>query len=253
MKYLKILAILISIMSSSCSYYNARYLQYYDKDENYTQNQIGDKAFLKNNYIIREGDELIVSVSTLSKAELNFLNQASVGQNGAAVQGAIPYRVKLDGTIVLPKIGAVLVRGFSVEQAEKIVGEELVGYLENPVVRVDVSSFSVTVINETGGGQRVEMVNGTLTILEAIAQANAVKETSRTKSVKIIRQIGFKNYIYEVDITDVNLVYSTNYFLFPNDIVYLEPTFMGNFKLSNLQELIGFISAAIVIYTFVGP
>lgn len=247
-----LLALVLLTSMSSCSYYNARYLQYFDENEKYEQNQIGEKEFLKNEYIIREGDELQVAIYTLTDRELNFIQQG-VGMGNSQTQGSIPYRVRMDGTIILPKVGPVLVRGFTIEEAEEMLALELQGYLEDPVARIDVASFSVTVIGEEGSGVRVPMINGSISILEAVAISGVVKPTSKTRKAKIVRRIGFKNYLYEVDLTDVNLVYSPNYYLHPNDIVYVQPTFMGNFRLSNLQQFIGFISAAIVIYTFVAP
>ncbi len=254
MKLARNILVLITLVLSSCSYYNTRYLQYYDPEEKYEQNQIADKMYLKNNYVIREGDELRLSIYTLTNGDLDFINGTSGGSGvGGGVRVSVPYRVKLDGTIELPKIGPVLIRGFTIEEAEEIITQKFEGYLENPVARIDVQSFSVTVIGEDGSGLRIPMENGTLTILEAVAQSSVIEGTSRTKNVKIIRQTGFKNQIYEVDLTDVNLIYSPNYYLYPNDIVYLEPTFMGNFRLSNIQQIIGFLSAAIVIYTFIAP
>ena len=95
-------------------------------------------------------------------------------------------RVMASGEIFLPLIGAIKVAGLTQEEAEQLITRKLSeNYLQNPQVNIFVeesASQKITVVgdlNQPG----VFPLKGSMTLMEAIAQARGVKNTAKDEAV----------------------------------------------------------------------
>ncbi len=113
-------------------------------------------------------------------------------------------RVMASGEIFLPLIGAIKVAGLTQEEAEQLITRKLSeNYLQNPQVNIFVeesASQKITVVgdlNQPG----VFPLKGSMTLMEAIAQARGVKNTAKDEAV-IFRKTereGIRGYIIDLD------------------------------------------------------
>ena len=113
-------------------------------------------------------------------------------------------RVMASGEIFLPLIGAIKVAGLTQEEAEQLITRRLAeNYLQNPQVNLFVeesASQKITVVgdlNQPG----VFPLKGSMTLMEAIAQARGVKNTAKDEAV-IFRKTerdGMRGYIIDLD------------------------------------------------------
>ena len=113
-------------------------------------------------------------------------------------------RVMASGEIFLPLIGAIKVAGLTQEEAEQLITRKLSeNYLQNPQVNIFVeesASQKITVVgdlNQPG----VFPLKGSMTLMEAIAQARGVKNTAKDEAV-IFRKTerdGIRGYIVDLD------------------------------------------------------
>jgi len=136
------------------------------------------------------------------------------------------YSVDKNGNIDFPVLGQIHVEGLTRNQLRDLIKDELTQrqLLTDPVVFVDLMNFKFSVLGEVNhvgtfmlkGGDRI-------TILEALAQAGDLKETSRIDRVAVIRDVGKKRRILHVDLRSKDLFLSPAYYLQQNDIVYVEP------------------------------
>lgn len=136
------------------------------------------------------------------------------------------YSVDKHGNIDFPVLGQLHVEGLTRNQLRDMIKNELTRrqQLTDPVVFVDFMNFKFSVLGEVGhvgtftlkGGERI-------TILEALAQAGDLKETSRIDRVAVIREVGNNRRIMHVDLRSKDLFLSPAYYLQQNDIVYVEP------------------------------
>ena len=113
-------------------------------------------------------------------------------------------RVMASGEIFLPLIGAIKVAGLTQEEAGQLITRKLSeNYLQNPQVNIFVeesASQKITVVgdlNQPG----VFPLKGSMTLMEAIAQARGVKNTAKDEAVifRTTEREGIRGYIIDLD------------------------------------------------------
>jgi len=89
-----------------------------------------------------------------------------------------------------------------------------------------------------------------LTIYEAIALAGDLTIYGKRQKVKIVRPTTQGTKTISIDLTDLNLIDSQNYYIMPNDLVYVEPIkakmwgFGESFSLGLVTSLLTFFLLA---------
>lgn len=189
-------------------------------------------------YKIRKGDLLAVEIISLVKSEYSMGNVTKNG--GDAVSG---YIVNDSGYVDVPIIGLVKAEGQTLSQIQRDIKTIASEYLNNVTVTVKLLNFTVTVFGEAVGA--VSSPDGRLSVIQAIAQVGGASEFANIKRVKIIRQIedGTKIRVFYVDISDIALVNSKDFYLLPKDILVVEPSRAKNF--SSYRQIVGVITVTI--------
>lgn len=111
------------------------------------------------------------------------------------------YKVDETGTIGLPLVGPVLVRGLTVnEAAGRIAGELARSFIRNPSVTVQIETYRPFFIQGAvkNGGQ-FPYVPG-MTVRAAVSTAGGYSETANRNKVTIYRQQGSQMYKATVDL-----------------------------------------------------
>ena len=102
------------------------------------------------------------------------------------------YKVRNDGSVILPLVGKLHVGGETREQFEDQVTEAYGEYLVSPVLYVDVE-FSperkVTVLGEVNRTTVVTLLSPRTTVLDVIAQAGGIGEDGDRTGVLIARRV----------------------------------------------------------------
>jgi polysaccharide export outer membrane protein len=60
-------------------------------------------------------------------------------------------------------------------------------------------------------------------ILEALARAGGVSEYADMRNVTVVRQKNDKRLVYKLDLTERDILTSEKFYLYPDDIVIVEP------------------------------
>ena len=178
-------------------------------------------------------DQITISVNTTTpEASLpfNLLLQNAYTQ-GRAVNFSnsmlMPYLVDNEGYINFPIIGKLKVGGLTKAEAEQLVTEKIRPYLaetENPVVTVNMASYSVSVLGEVNRPGTFQVSREKITILEALAQAGDLTIYGVRDRVKLIREDATgKKSVETLNLNDANIINSPYYYLQQNDVVYVEP------------------------------
>jgi polysaccharide export outer membrane protein len=113
-------------------------------------------------------------------------------------------RVDADGTISMPLVGSVQMKGKTVEQAAASITSMLAnGYLVSPQVTVNVISYSkktFTVLGQvTKPGAFDIPDNQSITLLDAVGMAGGFTRIANQKRVYLKRRTGGSVKIYEYD------------------------------------------------------
>lgn len=171
--------------------------------------QSAEKGAVPADYQIREGD--MVQISVFDEPEL-----------------AAGGRVRKDGTIQCPLIGAVKIKGLSQMAAARLIEEEYrKDYLVHPEVNLFVSQFSVQRITILGQVQRPGshdlQAEKNLTILQVLGLAGGPTRIANLKKVLVKRVVDGQERIFKVDVQSMASGNQTMMFYVREDDVITVP------------------------------
>jgi polysaccharide export outer membrane protein len=131
--------------------------------------------------------------------------------------------VTQDGTVRLPLLGSVEVVGLTEDEASAKLIEHYKKYIRNPYVTTELKNQRVTIIGEVKKPGVVPVTNGTMNVIEAIAQSGDLTDLAERTNIKIIRGDLRKPIIRTIDLTNITALNQSSLFLRPNDIIYVQP------------------------------
>lgn len=109
------------------------------------------------------------------------------------------------------------------ETSEMIIGK-LERYLkEKPIVTVRLVNYKVSVIGEVSRPGVYTVNNEQINIFEAVAMAGDLTIYGKRDNVRIIRNEGGRQKLITLNLNDENIIYSPDFYLRQNDILYVEP------------------------------
>jgi polysaccharide biosynthesis/export protein len=175
-------------------------------------------------YILKKGDVLQIKITNPDAESRQVLNEEGTTNRGGAVAYFTDYYINDSGYVELPFIGQVNVEGKTLMQADSIISIKANEYFQFAVVDVKFASFKFLALGEFKSPGQYFVSNEVCTIYEAIGIAGDASEYSNKEKVQLIRTLkdGSK-MIYHINLTDYSTFNSDNYFIQPNDIIYIQP------------------------------
>jgi polysaccharide export outer membrane protein len=161
------------------------------------------------------------------------------------------YLIEKDGTMELPMIGDVYAVGKTLRQLEDEIQEISISYFKDPVVKVNILNFDIDILGEVKNPKRYRITNPKINILNAIATAGDITEIGNRKKVKVIRLIDKDPRVFYLDLRDKNIASNTNFFLQPNDVVYVPPSTKRFYAFQNLPSVISLGISAFTLYLLI--
>ncbi|WP_118857426.1 polysaccharide biosynthesis/export family protein [Sphingomonas mesophila] len=135
------------------------------------------------------------------------------------------YEVDLLGQIALPLVGNVKAADLTTAQLDALLTERFGSrYLENPDVLVGVKSSTranVTVDGSVGKTGAIP-VSGSMTLMQAVAQAGGVTENGNARRVAIFRQINGQRQAAAFDLVEIRRGRAPDPRVYPGDIVVVD-------------------------------
>ena len=174
---------------------------------------------------LKVGDRISIQVFSVDEelaAPFNTSTGGSVGENASML--ASTYGVDARGEIDFPVLGKIAVRGKTMNEVQKEIAAEIVrrGYIKEPVVKVDLENFKITVLGETG--QDVLPIEGTtVNILEILARSGGANEYSKLPEVIVVRTEDGERTAYAINLQSKDLYDSPVFWLQQDDLVYVQP------------------------------
>ncbi|KAA9339263.1 polysaccharide export protein [Hymenobacter busanensis] len=163
------------------------------------------------------------------------------------------YNIDAQGQINLPTVGKVKVQGLTVDETQAIIQQQVNRFVRDANVLVKLLSFKITVLGEVRNPGRYFVYSGQASLLEALGMAGDLTEFGNRRNVKLIRQTASGSEVTLLDLTSPALLASPNYYLLPNDALYVEPmkarTSRGN--AANLGLVFAGISAVVLILNYI--
>lgn len=166
----------------------------------------------------------------------------------------IDYFVEVDGTVELPELGFVELSGMTLREAEKHL-ETLYGQIyRDPFVLVRVTNNRVFVFPGTGGEASVVILNNNnTTLIEALALAGGIQQRGDARKVKILRQVGDRREVYQVDLSTIEGKDAAGMIVQANDIIYVDPVpRLPAEVLRDVAPIVTLISSLTLVVALVG-
>ncbi|MBP8822293.1 MAG: polysaccharide export protein [Flavobacteriales bacterium] len=187
-----------------------------------------DKTWLPNApvFTIRPGDVLMVTVEH-SQLVKDIVPQTTLKNMDLYRSIQHPYlighTVDKEGNIEVPELGKVNLLGKTIREAEEVVLAKAAEYFSDPVVKVVMLNFSISVIGEVNRPGRYPVYNNEMNMLEGLALASDMTVLADRSRIRVMRSREGANHLYYVDLNDQNVLSNPYFYLQPNDVVIVDP------------------------------
>jgi polysaccharide export outer membrane protein len=213
-------------------------------------------------YRLQPGDLLDIKISTMTPIIYNPFADADrtliPGQQMVQTQEpsrqlqSTGYYIEPDGTLNLPLLGRIYIKGYTIGQAEDTLEVHVVKYLERPVVRIKLQNYRFTVIGEVMENATITSGDNSLTLLQALGMAGGASEFADLSRVKVLRHYGAETYVFYVNLLSEEFLSSPFYFVQPGDVIVVSPLKQRSYlkyMSPNLSVLTASVSLLIGIVT----
>lgn len=249
--------IVLAVLSASCRH-QKELIYFKGLGASDIQNSTADKM---EDYRIRASDILYIRVLTLDeKINSLFMAASGSGQNMGSGQSFgeegmyfTGFPVLDDGNVDVPLIGLVQVKGKTMEEAKANIIQRAREQLKDPIVQVKLGTFKVTLIGEVRSPGVKYFYSNRPTIIEAIGKSGDLTDYGNRQQVLIIRPTVDGSRSYRINLQDKNLLNSPEYYLQPNDIVYVPPLKAKgiNMVAQDYGTLISLVTSTVGIFTLI--
>jgi len=228
--------VLFIVLISLSSCYNYKSLQL-------LQEEHSSPVYNKSNYSdyrIQVNDEMIYRLITSDETISKLISP----QTGGSSQNMMSYRVYKDSTIDLPFISHIPIAGLTISEATKVIENRFKEIIPDAVVKLSLSNKTFTIFGDAGSGI-FPIYKEKLTIFQALSMSGDFNETSDRKHIRIIRDTEKGTQILEFDIRPKSIIDSKYYYIYPNDIIYIQRDFSSFYKVNSYSALLGVFSFSV--------
>ena len=181
-----------------------------------------------NEYKIQNADLLYVNISSQNEAINAMFNKNSSSQFNGQRFNQISlyfnaYLVNDSGYISLPVIGDIKVAGLDIKSIKSLINEKAKVFITDAAVDVRLSGFKITVLGEVSSPGIYYLYQDRVSLFDAIGQAGDLTDYGNRENILIIRPTENGSVSFRIDLSKKDMLNSADYFLEPNDIVYIEP------------------------------
>ena len=172
---------------------------------------------------IQPGDILNIQVYSENPTLAAPFNSLT-GEAGQTSGKALSYVVDVDGDIDFPVFGLINVAGKTTKQIQDGIASQIStqGYIKDPVVKVTLSKFQITLIGRTQNSV-MDVTGGQISIIQALAKSSGIQDNAELKDIMVIRTENGERTAYSLNIRSKEIFDSPAFWLHQNDIIYVKP------------------------------
>lgn len=196
-------------------------------------------------YHLQMNDEIQIRVLTSNKETANLFQSNQRSNN---IRNGFSYRIHPDGTVDIPFLGRVYVQGMSLDEIETVLTQKVRKFTEDAYVKVALTTGTFCVIGDAGRGY-FPIYKERLTIYQAMALFGGVNNTADFSSIKIIRRnLNGETEIKTFDIRSQSIIESDYYYIYPNDIIYVDVSRNGFWGIASYSAALGIINSSFTLF-----
>jgi polysaccharide export outer membrane protein len=226
-------------------------LMFKSKDEKYATVEATPMK-PSSDYQISVDDKITFSLSTNNGTTI-IESLSGINKELQTTNQQLDYVVRQDGTVELPILGNVYLKGFTVIQAEDTLQKLFSKEYNNPFVQLKITNQRVIIFPGGGSDARViPLLNSNTTLMEVIAQAGGIAERGKANTVKIIRRENGERKMYKIDLSTVEGLKFVDMVVQANDYVYIEPkAALTRGVVTEIAPVVSILSSALIIFTVI--
>jgi polysaccharide biosynthesis/export protein len=240
----KILTLLVLILFSSCA---TRQDIVYFQDEPITPAIENSNSDFEIHY--KKDDLLTINISALDpilarpfNLEATYTTQSVIDAQGILTQQA--YLIDKNGNIEFPVLGTLKLEGLSRTEATEMLKLKLKEYIKNPIVNIRLANFTISVLGEVTRPGTYTLQDERISLPQALGLAGDLTIYGKRDNVFLIREVNGQKKYTKFDLRSVNSLYSKNYYLTQNDVIYVEPN-NSKIRSSSYNQNNGIIISAV--------
>jgi len=220
-RYLMLLAIL-GFLATGCT--SNKDIFYFQDAEDYKETDI---VYYKNT--IQPNDILSIDISAaMPETALPYNKQfggGAINNTNIDVLKLRGYLVDSEGTVSIPVLGKVLVKGKTTMAIEDEIAQKLESgnHLVDPVVSVRLLNSKVTILGEVNGPGTFSFTEESLSVPQALGYAGDLTINGKRDEIMLIREVDGKRTISHVDLTTADWMSDPEYIIKPNDVLVVMP------------------------------
>ncbi len=244
----------MSVMSSCVSQKKILYLQKEQMSDSVTSVEYLNRRNF--DYKVQPGDNLYIRVSSLDKSFNEFFNvsnsnfgSASSSQNSSGNAGIYlnGFTVSDEGTIDFPYAGKIYVKDLTIDEIQQKIQNIIGEYQKETIVYVKLGVFNLTILGEVARPGQYQVYQSDINLFQAIALAGNATDFGNKKNVKIIHQTTEGSQVVRVNLNNADILENPEYFLKPNDIIYVEPLGIKRYGFTSIPYSTIFSAASLLI------
>ncbi len=178
---------------------------------------------------IKVDDLLRIVVTSENMQSVESFNQyiAPVLPNATVAVGQpqlFAYLVDDQGAIEFPLIGNITLKGLKINEAIKVIKDEIAKYVLDPVnVDVRILNYKITILGEVNSPGTFNMESNRVTLLQALGYAKDLTIYGDRKTVVVIREVDGKQVSRVIDLTSNDFTKDDFYYIQQNDVIVVNP------------------------------
>ena len=201
-------------------------------------------------HLFQIGDVLHVKILGVNEESFGLFNIETNANNIQATTANLylnGFTIDNNGIIEIPTLGKIYVKGLNLEDTKKAIQKKADEFLVNSTVIVKHINFEITLLGEVNRPGTFTVFKQNISIFEALGLAGDLTDYANRKKVTIIRE----NETIPVNLTKKEILYLKEYYLKPNDVVYVKPLSSVRLRSSNAQIYISAISTIALVANIV--
>ena len=246
--------VMVSIMTSCVSQKKILYLQNEQMMDSITSVEYQNKRSF--DYKVQPGDILYIRVSSMDKNFSEFFNTAntstgvsgsggnSSGNAGIYLNG---FNVSDEGTIDFPYAGKIYVKDLTIDEIQQKIQTIIGEYQKETIVYVKLGLFNLTILGEVTRPGQYQVYQSDINLFQALALAGNATDFANKKNVKIIHQTTEGSQIVRVNMNNTDILENPQYYLKPNDIIYVEPLGIKRYGFTSVPYGTIFSAASLLV------
>ncbi|ABG61076.1 periplasmic protein involved in polysaccharide export [Cytophaga hutchinsonii ATCC 33406] len=242
---------IISMIASCKSYHDYKMFQTDTSILVDSVERLRNKA--TSEYKIEINDVITLDIYTNNGEKLVDPNNALTdGQKTAKEQPAvIKYTIYSDGCAHLPMVGNIVLKGFTVYQADSILTIAFAKYYTEPYVKTTLLSKRVIVFGPDGG-KIIPLEYQNMNLVEIIARYGGIRIDGKATNIRVLRGDLRNPDVQLINLNTVEGMKLAYMDMEPGDIVYIEPS-RKVFKevLSDVYPLVGITTSVATLYLII--